>query len=295
MSREPACLTTREVAELLRIGERRVYELARRGELPCTRATGRLLFPREAVLARIPPPATAPAASFAPAPADVLAGSHDPLLEWALRESESGIASWFDGSEAGLARFLERRAAIAALHLHEPRTDTFNIERVRGEAAHLPAVLVAWAVRSQGLLLRPGLAARVRGLEDLAGLRFVPRQPGSGAAARFAALAVAAGLDPASLGMIEPARTETEVALAVASGRADAGFGLEALAGPFGLDFLPLCTERFDLLVDRRAWFEPPFQRLFAFTRTRTFEVKAAAMGGYDVSGLGRVIWNAPA
>lgn len=294
MSEVPVYLTTREVAELLRIGERRVYELARRGELPCTRATGRLLFPRDAVLARIRAPAAARAAPVPPAPADVLAGSHDPLLDWALRESGSGIASWFDGSEAGLARFVERRAGIAALHLLDPATGTFNVERVRSEAAHLPAVLVEWAERRQGLLLRPGLGRRLRGIADLAGLRFVPRQPGSGAASRFAALCAAGGLDPAALRAVEPARTETEVALAVASGRADAGFGLEALARAFALDFVPLCGERFDLLVDRRVWFEPPFQRLLAFARSERFRERAAAFGGYDVGRLGRVVWNAP-
>ncbi len=287
---ETEYLTTREVAALLRIKERRVYELVRRGELPATRATGRLLFPRAAVLARMGGTAAPETAS----PADVLAGSHDPLLEWALRESASGIASWFDGSEAGLERFVARRAAVAALHLHDAASGDWNVPFVRARAGHLPAVLVAWARRGRGLLLRPELAGRVRGLADLRGLRVVGRQPGAGAARLFAQLLARAGLAAdAFTTVVPPARTETEVALALASGTADVGFGLEALARPFGLAYVPLVVERFDLLVDRRAWFEPPLQRLWRFTRTAAFRTRAEELGGYDIDELGTVRWNA--
>ncbi len=291
MSGAPEYLTTREVAALLRIKERRVYELVRRGELPATRATGRLLFPRAAVLARM---RGATDAGPAPAPADVLAGSHDPLLEWALRESGSGIASWFDGSEAGLELFVARRAAVAALHLHDPASGEWNLPFVRARAGHLPAVLVEWARRGRGLLLRPELAGRVRGLADLRGLRVIGRQPGAGAARLFAHLLARAGLPADAFTTVTPpARTETDVALALASGLADAGFGLEALARPFGLGYVPLLIERFDLLVDRRAWFEPPLQRLWAFTRGAAFRARAEELGGYDIGGLGTVHWNA--
>ncbi|HEX6016033.1 MAG TPA: helix-turn-helix domain-containing protein, partial [Geminicoccaceae bacterium] len=100
-------LTVPEVAELLRLKERRVYALARAGALPSRRVTGRLLFSRAEIERRLGgrgarAPAQA-AAAAAPEPA-ILVGSHDPLLEWALRESGSGIASFFDGSLDGLDR-----------------------------------------------------------------------------------------------------------------------------------------------------------------------------------------------
>ena len=288
---EPEYLTTREVARLLRLKERRVYELARRGELPAVRITGRLLFPRTAVLARITPQAQATTPS---PPPDVLAGSHDPLLEWALRESGSGLASWFDGSEAGLELFLARRAAVAALHLFDPASGRFNVPLVATRAAHLPAVLVAWAQRSRGLLLAPAVAARVQQLADIRGLRVVMRQPGSGAARLFAHLLEESGLGPDTFEAVAPpARTEHELAMMLVEGRADVGFGLEALARPLGLGFVPLLRESFDLLVDRRAWFEPPLQRLWTFARTPRFRARARELGGYDIAELGTVRWNA--
>jgi putative molybdopterin biosynthesis protein len=90
------------------------------------------------------------------------------------------------------------------------------------------------------------------------------------------------------------ARTESEAAAAVASGDADATLGLEAMARQFRLAFHPLIEERYDLLVDRRAWFEPPLQALLAFCRTPAFAERARMLGGYDISGFGTVHWNGP-
>ena len=53
-----------------------------------------------------------------PAPAPIVAGSHDPLLEWALRESGSGLATLAVGSEAGFDRFVAGEAIAAGMHLH---------------------------------------------------------------------------------------------------------------------------------------------------------------------------------
>ncbi|MGH6944331.1 MAG: substrate-binding domain-containing protein, partial [Geminicoccaceae bacterium] len=67
-----------------------------------------------------------------------------------------------------------------------------------------------------------------------------------------------------------------------------------AMARQFRLDFVPLVRERYDLLVRRRAWFEPPLQRLAAFCRGARFAAKARDLGGYDVAGFGRVHYNGP-
>jgi len=95
------------------------------------------------------------------------------------------------------------------------------------------------------------------------------------------------------------ANTEITVELMAAgygsdSGQAEAAPGLAGMARQFGLAFLPTVVERFDLVVDRHAWFEPPFQRLLAFCASGGFAAKAAELGGYDLAGHGRGVWNAP-
>ena len=105
---KPEFLTVRELAAFLRVKERKVYALASSGEIPCSRATGKLIFPRAAVEAWLSRHSSGGQAAPRPGVRPlVFAGSHDPLLEWALRESGSGLASLPEGSEAGYRRLLK--------------------------------------------------------------------------------------------------------------------------------------------------------------------------------------------
>ena len=113
----PDLLTTDEAATYLRLSERKLYELVANGVVPCTKVTGRWLFPKVALDRWLAAGLITPALAHAPAP-PIVGGSHDPLLEWALRESGSGLASLPEGSEAGLRRLTRGEVMIAAIHLH---------------------------------------------------------------------------------------------------------------------------------------------------------------------------------
>jgi len=289
-------LTTKEVATLLRIKERKVYELVSDNAIPASRVTGKLLFPRDMVEAWVrrhvdfregveglverPP---------------VFAGSHDPLLDWALRESGSGLATYFDGSLSGLQRLAEGGAVAAGMHVYEPDREDWNRAHIRERIPGMPVVLVEWAMRTQGLVLAPGNPAKITSIADLAGRRVMPRQQEAGSRVLLEYLMKRAGLDPKAITMLEPpARSEADVALAVADGKADAGLAIETVARQYRLDFLPLFRERYDLAVWRRDWFEPPLQKLLTFARTAAFAERAAELGGYETSGLGTVRYNGP-
>src|SRR3954451_19204070 len=116
----PDLLTTDEAATYLRLSERKLYELVATAAIPCSKVTGRWLFPKAAldrwVSAGLLPPA--PLAQAAP---PIVGGSHDPLLEWALRESGSGLATLPEGSEAGLGRLWRGENTGGAIPL--PRRD----------------------------------------------------------------------------------------------------------------------------------------------------------------------------
>jgi putative molybdopterin biosynthesis protein len=288
-STAPAFLTTREVADLLRVRERKVYEMAAEGEIPCRRVTGKLLFPRAELQAWLAGGIAGPAET----PPDIVAGSHDPLLDWAIRESGSGLATFFDGSLDGIERVAQRRAIAAGMHVFEPEHEDWNRRTVQARAGAAPVVLVEWAVRQQGLIVAPGLTPPVSGVADLAGRRVVQRQPTAGAGLLLAHLLERQGVRDVTF-LPEVARTETDAAAAIAAGKAEAAPGLEAVARQFGLPFVATVRERFDLVVDRRAWFEPPVQGLLRFARSEAFVAKARELGGYDTSGFGTVHWNAP-
>ena len=237
-------LTTSELAELLRIKERKVYDLAASGTVPCTRATGKLLFPREAISAWLAEHHSGP--ETAGALPTVMLGSHDPLLDWAIRESRCGLAALFDSSTDGLTRFADRQGVATGLHLLDAERDSWNRAR-QPEAG------------AQGLLLH---------------------------------LLKQAGLSASDVEMSRPVRSEQDAVLMVRDSKADAALGLASLARQHRLTFIPLVEERFDLLVDRRAWFDPPMQSLLAFCRQPDFAAQARDLGGYDLAELGVVRLN---
>lgn len=283
----PRMLTVKEVADLLRVRERKVYDMATAGEIPHRRLTGKLLFPADEISNWIDGETKSQSASRP----DVFTGSHDPLLEWAIRESGSGLASLVDGSADGLNRFAAGDAALCGLHVPEP--EGWNLNTVQSKDLS-GVVLVQWAKRHQGLLLRKGLHA-AHGVAVLKGKRVALRQPGAGGRALFDQLCAKARIPEDSFEIAQTvARTETDIAASIASGEADVALGLECMARQFGLGFLPHVHEQFDLLVDRRAWFTQPMQTLMAFTATDAFSRKADVLGGYDIAELGKVRWISP-
>lgn len=284
-------LTTREVADLLRIKERKIYDLAASGEIPCTRATGKLLFGRDAINNWLNRHSHHPDIIAEQLPA-VFLGSHDPLLEWALRQSQCGIATFFDGSGDGLERFARREGLAAGLHLFHAERNTWNTPFVQQRFSAFPVVLIEWAVRRRGLIVSERLRDKVSGIGDLRGLTIAPRQSDSGTQSLSAHLLEKAALSESDIAFAEPSRTEFDAALAVADGKADATLGLESVARQFRLPFIKLVEERFDILFCRREWFEAPLQKFVGFCRSPAFATRAAEMRGYDVSGFGTIHFN---
>ncbi|MEP2703843.1 MAG: helix-turn-helix transcriptional regulator [Roseibium sp.] len=284
----PQYLTTKEVADLLRVKERKVYDLAAADEIPHRRITGKLLFPAIEIRAWI----EGSGSLVAPERPAVVTGSHDPLLDWAIRDSGCGLATLFNGSQDGLACFSDNRAALSGLHI--PEDDGWNTKSVQSlELTN--TVLIGWAKRKRGLLVADAAKGQIRSVEDLKGRRVALRQPGAGAAALFARLLAASGLSESDLKPTNGfAHTESEAAATVASGDADAALGVEAMALQYKLGFVPLQEEHFDLLIDRKCYFTEPVQRLLSFAQTSEFIRKAASMGGYDLTDFGTVRWVSP-
>ncbi len=292
-------MTTKEVAKYLRLKERRVYELVRQREIPCTRVTGKWLFPRALIDLWLAEHGDGEAALKAP---PVVAGSHDPLLDWAVKESGCGLALLPGGSLDGVKRFALGEAVAAGLHLFDAESGDFNLPALkaglaRAALARQGVVLMEWAWRQQGLVVAAGNPAGLATLADLKakGLAVVRRQDAAGSHLLLAHLLEREGLSFADLRFADgTARGEIDLGLAILEGRAEAGVAVEAVARSLKLGFVPLMRERYDLIVRRRDYFEPPLQALFAFARTEAFRARAQAMGGYDVSGLGTVRFNGP-
>jgi excisionase family DNA binding protein len=287
-------LTTREVAELLRLKERKIYDLVSTGQIPFVRVTGKLLFPRDLIerWLLLNTEYASGVALLKERPL-ICAGSHDPLLEWALREATTGLAVNFGGSLDGIDRLARGEAVVAGVHVREVGSGTWNVDTVAHLMPRQPVVLIEWARRKQGLITAPGNPLHLLSVSDLKGRRVIGRQAQSGTFLLLRDLLAERGLSLADLNLLDPpGRTEGDVAAAIAEERADAGLGIAAVAKQYRLGFVPLLDERYDLLVWRPSYFNPPLQRLMAFVRTERFREKAAHLDGYDLSALGQVRYN---
>jgi putative molybdopterin biosynthesis protein len=290
----PDLLTTDEAADYLRLSERKLYALVADRSVPCTKVTGRWLFPKAALDRWIAADLAMQGHAMPAAAPPIVGGSHDPLLEWALRESRSCLANLPEGSEAGLGRLARGEVALAAIHLHRLDGDdaTANPEAVDANPALHDAVVIAFARRHQGLLVAPG---NPLGLSDMAsvaatGARLAQRPAGAGAQLLLIALLARAGLAAGvqlKASLVCP--TGSDLGQAIRSGRADCGIASLSVAEAMGLAFLPLVWEHFDLVIRQRDYFMPGPQRLFALMRSSAFRRQAEDLKGYDVGGAGEV------
>ena len=290
----PELLTTDEAAEYLRLSERKLYELVAERAVPCSKVTGRWLFPRASLDRWVSAGLIAPAALAQVAAPPIVGGSHDPLLEWALRESNSGLASLPEGSEEGLRRLMRGEVMVAAIHLHRLDGDDerANVEAVADAAGLHDAVVIAFTRREQGILVAPD---NPLGLSDMASIatsraRMAQRPAGAGAQLLLLALLARAGIALDDLKLAKPAfPTGPDIAQAIRAGRIDCGIATRSVARSAGLDFLPLTWECFDLVMRQRDYFMKGPQALFDFMREQVLRDRAAELGGYDVSDAGVV------
>jgi molybdate-binding protein len=223
----------------------------------------------------------------------IVGGSHDPLLEWALRESGSGLATLPEGSEAGLARFEQGGIVASAIHFHAPTDEGDpNVETLQKRGSFHDAALIAFARREQGFLVVPGNPLALATIEDVAArrVRVAVRPHGAGAQQLMLSLLHRAKLSLGDLVTVAPpSPTGPDIAQAIRAGRADCGVATRSVANAAGLDFIPIVWEHFDIAMRQRDYFRAPLQAFAGFLRTPAFTARAKELGGYDVADAGSV------
>jgi molybdate transport repressor ModE-like protein len=210
-------------------------------------------------------------------------------LRQSLAARQIPIDLKYRDSDEALTAFIDRQCDVVGLHL--------PIGELEAEiAAHYaPRIQNDWtlihlATRRQGLAVAPGNPKQIRGVGDLTrdGLRFVNRQSGSGTRLLFDVLLARAGVDTLQIEGYEILEyTHAAVAAYVGSGMADAGFGLEVPARRFGLDFVPLVTERYFFLCRNDFLAEPAMQQFDSVLRDAAFRAQVAQLPGYDPAEAG--------
>jgi putative molybdopterin biosynthesis protein len=228
----------------------------------------------------------------------VAIGSHDLVLDLAASALRSEdplvtLASSNVGSLGGLVALRDGLCHIAGSHLLDPATGEYTLPYVDRILGGADVRVVRLVHRDQGLMVAAGNPLGVTGIEDLTqrGLRYVNRQRGAGTRVLLDHELGQRGISPDAIGGYareEP--THLGVAAAVAAGRGDAGLGILAAARAFGLDFVPVTREPYDLVVAAEAMESPLLAPLWSLLRSDRFQAAVTGLGGYTTKEMGRRI-----
>jgi len=295
-------LSTKEVAQFLKVNEKMVYSLINDKGLPATKVTGKWLFPGrlveewlEAHIINIEPDTSKAAGEGIM----LVAGSDDPLLEKTLslfQKTEEGKVTVYYanlGSMGGLSSLRRKQCHIAVSHLLEDNKTGYNFKFAREELDRRPAI-VNFSKREQGILLAKGNPKNIQQVSDLAqaGISIANRPIGTGTRML---LDYEIAKSAISTSQIKGYETEfsrhLDVGLEILSGRVDAAPAIRAVAGILDLDFLHLRWERFDLLIAKENFFEQKIQHFISFLLEKPFQQLANSFSGYDLSLSGKIIY----
>ncbi|APR95412.1 molybdate metabolism transcriptional regulator [Pandoraea thiooxydans] len=213
------------------------------------------------------------------------------LAEFAAR-TEVPLDISYRGSMEAVAALARGECEMASFHMplgeFAKPVLAHYASLIRGKSYMLADV----ASRSLGLIVARGNPHGIRSFNDLPGsaLRFANRERGSGTRIIFDLLLAKTGHGPASIHGVETVElTHAAVAAYIASGKADAGLGIEASAAQFDLDFLPILTERYSLIFPADAMDNPSVAALLAIMQSAAYQKAVAAIPGYSCSDTGKV------
>lgn len=301
---------THELAEYLHINEKQVYRLIRNAGAPCTRVTGKWLFPKSLVEEWVQQSARTQALKGVASAAVterfgvdqglLVAGSNDllfdALIEMTRRQyPEHLIYTTNLGSFGGLDALKKGRAHVALAHLRDPSTGAYNSPFLQQDFPPGAVVAVTLWRRRVGMISRLG-APQVASFAEVRQkkLRFINRQRGSGIRWLIEQRLQAEQLKPAQLrGYDTEVWTHWEVGLAVLRQQAEVGVASESVARLLGLAFHELADERFDLVVPKDYYFTKPVQALLKVLTSPELKARAATLGGYNVQEAGAVAFPA--
>jgi molybdopterin molybdotransferase/putative molybdopterin biosynthesis protein len=216
------------------------------------------------------------------------------LADWlARRRSPVRPVALPCSSSRALAALAGGRVHAAGVHLRDPKTGEYNLASVRRALRYRPSLVVNFARWELGLATAEGNRLAVRGFADLErpGLRIVNREPGSGARSALDEAIEELGLRPDRIrGYARELGGHLEVAAAIGSGEADVGVTIRVAADVYGLGFIPLREERYDLVIVEGESTSESIKAMLEALDSRRFAREISQLCAYDTSQMGKVI-----
>jgi len=220
-------------------------------------------------------------------PAIFLAGEH-----MRRRKDQTSVVGWTMGSMAALHALQRGEVHVAGVHLLDPVTGESNLPFLKRSLKGSGYEVVTFATWEEGFLVCPGNPKSIRTVADLAEktVTLVNREKGSGARLLLDLRLRASGVEtPQVRGYDRIVSSHFDVARAVTARQADVGVGIRSAAQLFELDFVPLQTARYDLVVPKSYLkSNPSLTHLFETIVSRPFRAEIESLGGYDTSETGK-------
>ncbi len=294
---QPRFMNIRQVAEYLHLNEKKVYTLASEGQIPATKVTGKWLFPRDLVDQWLME------SSHSGVLSDrlIIAGSDDPLLHRAVSQvsrkiQTAALVSYSStGTKLGLSLLARQRADVCAIHWGPAQESHMRHPALLSRhRQHHKWILVHAFKREIGLILSPGRQIRYNDLATLvqADLRWTLRQEGTGSQRFLEETLNQCGYSPKQLNQVSQGLSEREIAAQITMGLADVGPGARSTATEFGLDFISVGWESFDLALYRGIFFRHLFRELIQQLESPGSREQARRLEGYDFAETGKLIWS---
>ena len=230
----------------------------------------------------------------------VIVGSHDNTLDVLADRLKAGhsrltLSSSHVGSMGGLMALKRGLCHLAGSHLLDIEDGSYNVSYIKKLLPDLGVTLVHLVERDQGLMIQRGNPKNIQSIADLTreDIRFMNRQGGSGTRILLDYKLSQLGIDPASIdGYQLEEFTHMAVAVAVLSGTVDAGLGIFAAAKALDVDFIPVVTEKYDLIISNDHLDSPNIQILLETINSQPFKDRVNALGGYSTQHTGTIVYT---
>jgi len=227
----------------------------------------------------------------------VVVGSHDNALDILadqirVEHSDLTLSSSHVGSMGGLMAVKKGVCHLAGSHLLDTEDGSYNISYIKKHLSRMGVKLVNLVIRDQGLVIPPGNPKAIKGIEDLKreDITFINRQIGSGTRILLDYRLNQLGIDPDVVnGYQNEEFTHMAVAVAVLSGTVDVGLGIYAAARALNLDFIPVVSEQYDLVIPDIYFESKNIKILLETINSSAFKLRVKALGGYSMEQTGNI------
>lgn len=306
MSQEQS-YTIEEVAQFLKVSKLTIYDLVKKGDLPVFRVGRQMRVDRADLQAYIKKrktgstPAAAQASIATPTKnhAKIIVSGQDLVLDilakYIEKRRSSKVLRSHEGSFNGVMALYHGDCDIASLHMFDGDTGDYNTPYVKKIFVSHAFVLINVVSRKAGFYVQKGNPLEIRSFEDFQTktFTFINREKGSGARTLLDEQLRIHGIAPSTIaGYAHEEMSHLDVASAVANGRADVGIGIEKIAKLIQVDFIPMVTERYDIVLLKTPENQPLIDMVKEILNTSDFQSKVAALGDYDVSLMGQVMYE---